>query len=171
VRDVLALAGGATEPVGAVLVGGYHGAWLPAPQALSLGLSNDELQPYGASVGAGVVAVLPATRCGLVETARVAAYLAGEGAVQCGPCLNGLPRIAGALAEVARRSARPSTVEDLRRWCGLVEGRGACAHPDGTVRFVRSALTTFAAELERHLQGRCTATSAAPVLPVPGGRP
>ena len=170
VRDVLDLAGGPTEPVGAVLVGGYHGAWLPAPQALGLGLANDELRPYGASVGAGVVAALPASRCGLVETARVAAYLSRESAAQCGPCLNGLPRIAGALIDIARSSASPRTVEDVRRWCGLVERRGACAHPDGTVRLVRSAFTTFADEVDRHLRGRCSATSSAPVLPVPGGR-
>jgi len=34
----------------------------------------------------------------------------------------------------------------LRRWLGQVDGRGGCAHPDGAVRMIRSALRTFGAE-------------------------
>jgi hypothetical protein len=58
---------------------------------------------------------------------------------------------------------------DLSRWAGLVEGRGACHHPDGSVRFLRSALSVFAAEVRQHQQGRCSATSDLPFLPVPAG--
>jgi len=47
----------------------------------------------------------------------------------------------------------------LRRWLGEVDGRGACAHPDGVVRLIRSALTVFADEVERHELGRCSASS------------
>ena len=88
-------------PAQAVLVGGYHGAWLPGAQAELLPLANAALRPLGAAVGAGVLAALPADRCGLAETARVVRYLALESAGQCGPCFNGLPRMAGALAELA----------------------------------------------------------------------
>jgi NADH:ubiquinone oxidoreductase subunit F (NADH-binding) len=159
----------------AVLVGGYHGAWLPAATAAELTLSNAALRPRGASLGAGVLAALPADRCGLRETARIARYLALESAGQCGPCMNGLPRIAGALAELAdvanEREAPghrpdPSIMAHLDRWSGLMEGRGACNHPDGTVRFVTSALRTFRHEVTAHLQGRCTAASRQPFLPV-----
>ncbi len=156
----------------AVLVGGYHGAWIPAAQASGLRLSNAMLRPLGAMVGAGVLAALPADRCGLVETARVARYLALESAGQCGPCLNGLPRIAAALAELAGLAGRrpnPGVLTDLSRWAGLVEGRGACHHPDGTVRFIRSALRVFAAEVGQHERGRCSAGSNVPFLPVPAG--
>ena len=67
----------------AVLAGGYHGAWLPAARAASLplshaGLRQAQLRLPGASVGAGVLAALPDDRCGLVETSRVARYLAAE---------------------------------------------------------------------------------------------
>jgi NADH:ubiquinone oxidoreductase subunit F (NADH-binding) len=106
-----------------------------------------------------------------VETASVVRYLALESAGQCGPCLNGLPRIAAALAEIAGGSGtsrtRSQAVADVERWSGLVTGRGACHHPDGTTRFVRSALRTFAAEVDRHQRGRCTATVTRPFLPVP----
>ena len=60
-------------------------------------------------------------------------------------------------------------LEDLRRWCGLVAGRGACRHPDGTVRLVASALEVFDGEVTAHRHGSCTATSWAPFLPVPAG--
>ncbi len=71
-RDLVGLG----DHVQAVLVGGYHGTWLPAGQAGQLSLSNAALRPAGAAAGAGVLAALPAGSCGLAETARVARYLA-----------------------------------------------------------------------------------------------
>ena len=153
------------------LVGGYHGTWLPMPQAVGLTLANDTLKRFGASVGAGVLVALPADRCGLTEAARVTGYLAAESAGQCGPCLNGLPRIAAGLAELAGSGHRRQTRADVERWAGLVTGRGACNHPDGTVRFVRSALTVFSSEISLHARGQCSATNRKPFLPLPGGMP
>jgi NADH:ubiquinone oxidoreductase subunit F (NADH-binding) len=158
-------------PVQAVLVGGYHGAWLPAGQAAALPLANAALRPLGAAVGAGVLAALPADRCGLAETARVARYLALESAGQCGPCFNGLPRIAAAVAHLAGPRPDPRARADLERWAGLVTGRGTCHHPDGSVRFIRSALRVFAAEAGLHEQGRCSGTDPRPFLPVPATSP
>ncbi len=152
---------------GAVLIGGYHGTWLPVAQAVQLTLDNHALQAAGARVGAGIVITLPPDSCGIAETARVVRYLALESAGQCGPCLNGLPRMAAALAELAGARPRRQARADLERWAGLVTGRGACHHPDGTARLVRSALVTFAAELDRHGRGRCSGTNPRPFLPVP----
>jgi len=166
--DIVPSAGG---PVRAVLVGGYHGAWLPVAEAARLPLADAALRPLGAAVGAGVVATLPADRCGLAETARVARYLALESAGQCGPCFNGLPRIAAALHHLAGPRPDQQARADLERWAGLVTGRGACHHPDGSVRFVRSALRVFAAEAGLHERGRCTGTDPRPFLPLPAGRP
>jgi hypothetical protein len=100
----------------AVLVGGYHGFWLQTWQAAPMPLST---------AVPGLFAALPADRCGLAETARVARYLA---------------------------SASP------RR------------HPDGTIRFIRSALRVFSDELRRHEQGGCRATTDRPFLPVTLGK-
>jgi NADH:ubiquinone oxidoreductase subunit F (NADH-binding) len=162
---------GAGAEVQAWLVGGYHGTWLPMPDAVGVTLDNKSLAKFGAAAGAGVLAALPSDRCGLTEAARVVGYLAAESAGQCGPCLNGLPRIAAGLAELAGPGHRKRTRADLERWAGLVQGRGACNHPDGTVRFVRSALTIFAPEIARHARGQCSATSRKPFLPLPGGWP
>jgi NADH:ubiquinone oxidoreductase subunit F (NADH-binding) len=164
--DVLPLDRHAT----AVLVGGYHGSWLPADVARDLPLDREGLASVGAALGAGVLAALPADRCGLRETARVVGYLAAESAGQCGPCLNGLPRIAAALKVLARPGqAPPRLLDDVARWSQLVAGRGACGHPDGSVRLVASALQVFAPELELHRGGRCSG-SGRPFLPVPGAR-
>jgi NADH:ubiquinone oxidoreductase subunit F (NADH-binding) len=151
----------------AVLSGGYHGAWVPAADAARMTLSNRDLRPAGAFVGAGVLAALPADCCGIAEAARVARYLALESAGQCGPCFNGLPAIATALAAVSRPCPAERELASLRRWAGLVTGRGACHHPDGTVRFVTSALDVFAAEIAEHGRGRCTATRHEQFLPLP----
>jgi NADH:ubiquinone oxidoreductase subunit F (NADH-binding) len=144
----------------AVLLGGYHGAWIPAAEAAQLPLDATTL-------GAGVLAALPTDRCGLAETARVLRYLALQSAGQCGPCLNGLPRIAAAFQNLAAPGPQGTDRADVARWAGLVEGRGACHHPDGTVRLARSALTTFTPELDAHARGLCTATDRTPLLPVP----
>ncbi|MDC2958741.1 NADH-ubiquinone oxidoreductase-F iron-sulfur binding region domain-containing protein [Streptomyces gilvifuscus] len=148
------------DGMSAVLLGGYHGTWIPAAQAAGLPLD-------ASTMGAGVLAALPASRCGVAETARVLRYLALQSAGQCGPCLNGLPRIAAAFRTLAAPGPQGGARTDVARWAGLVEGRGACHHPDGTVRLVRSAMTTFAAELDAHARGLCTATDRTPVLPVP----
>jgi NADH:ubiquinone oxidoreductase subunit F (NADH-binding) len=154
---------------GAVLIGGYHGTWVPAEEAAKLTLDNHSLSKVGARVGAGILITPPRDRCGLAETALVVRYLALESAGQCGPCLNGLPRIAAALTELAGARPRRQTRADVERWAGLVTGRGACHHPDGTARFVRSALITFAAELDRHERGRCSGTNTSAFLPIPRG--
>ena len=67
------------------------------------------------------------------------------------------------------RGPHPRVLADLSRWAGLVEGRGACHHPDGTVRFLRSALRVFGPEVRLHQQFRCSAATARPFLPVPAG--
>ncbi len=151
----------------AVLIGGYHGTWLPTVQAASLPLANLALRSLGAAIGAGILAALPGDRCGLAESANVVRYLALESAGQCGPCLNALPRIASALIALAGLRPPPEMRANLLRWADLVERRGACHHPDGTVRFVRSALIVFAHEEACHHQGRCSATDPRPFLPVP----
>ena len=165
VGDVLGLAGGPAAPLGALLIGGYFGTWADPAVAGPLPLSAEGLSAIGGTPGAGLVAALPADVCGLAETARVARYLADESAGQCGPCVFGLGSIAGALADLATgRSYEPAR---LRRWMAQAEGRGACHHPDGAVRMVRSALAVFGEEIDRHAQGWCCGRRPPGVLPVP----
>ncbi len=155
VEQALSGVGWLTEPVGAVLVGGCAGRWLPTTTALAAPLSHAGMAAAGGTLGAGIVIALPDRACGLDETARLARYLADQSAGQCGACLNGLPAIAGALTALARGKGDRSTVNRLNRWCSIVAGRGACSHPDGTAGLVASALEVFAEDVERHLAGWC----------------
>lgn len=155
-------------PPRAFLVGGYFGAWVSATEADALPLAHDGLRALGGSLGCGVVIALPHGACGVCQTARVLDYLARESAGQCGPCVFGLRAIAGAMAEVARGEGSRATLERLARWAGDVAGRGACHHPDGAVRLLRSALDVFAEEVEAHGQrGRCPSGERVARLRVP----
>lgn len=147
---------------GPVLVGGYHGTWT---RAAGLRLDRRLLLDRGVSWGAGVLGVLPDHTCPLGEVARVASWLAGESTGQCGPCLYGLASIARDLDALA--ACAPVDVADLRRRVGLVDGRGACSHPSGAVRFVASALQVFADEVSAHRSGRGCDRRVRGVLPVP----
>ena len=167
-QEILSLAAGTSAPLQALLLGGYFGSWADAAAAETLPFSSAGLAVLGAGVGAGLIAALPQDACGLVETARVVRYLADESARQCGPCLFGLDAIAGELQRLAE--GRKSDLSTLRRWLGQVDGRGACRHPDGVVKLIRSALDVFEPELGQHAQGWCCATRTANVLPVPPRR-
>jgi NADH:ubiquinone oxidoreductase subunit F (NADH-binding) len=173
--QLIELAGGPSEPLQALLAGGYFGGWLPLPGGAGAAVSAPGLRSAGASLGAGVVIALPAACCGLAETARVLRYLAGQSAGQCGPCTFGLPAIADALAHIAWQGRDERAAEWLRSLLPLVGKRGACHLPDGAAALVASALRVFAADLEQHVsRGPCPAAGRPPVLPVPrapGGRP
>jgi NADH:ubiquinone oxidoreductase subunit F (NADH-binding) len=155
--------------VQAVLVGGYFGTWLPREALETVRLSNASLQTYGASFGCGVVAALPQDHCGLVESARVARWLASQSAGQCGPCVNGLDAIARALEVLVRGDKKGDALRHLDRWLTMVKGRGACKLPDGTARFVASSLEVFAHEIDLHgRKGRCSAPrQSRPLFPLP----
>ena len=155
-RQVLEAGGVQLDRVQAVLVGGYHGAWVPG-DALDVRLTREDLSRFGATPGAGVIHVLDRDVCPVAYSAGIAAYLAGESARQCGPCINGLPRMADSLRRLAAPGAQRGLTAEIARLASLADGRGACAHPDGTVRFVGSTLRTFADHVEDHYEGTCHA--------------
>lgn len=140
--------------VRAVLVGGFHGTWVPR-DALDAPLSIEGLAPLGASPGAGLLSVLGTGECGLRTTARIVDYLAEQPARQCGPCMFGLPELARMLAELANGTRRQKLPARLRALAGDITGRGSCHHPDGTARLVSSALSVFRDDVHAHLSGRC----------------
>ncbi|MDP9092134.1 MAG: hypothetical protein M3N95_04120, partial [Actinomycetota bacterium] len=147
---IVLTAAGARSPQ-AVVTGGYHGGWLAPIPAISM--SRAGLASAGGTFGAGVLLVVGDDTCALGELAAVTSWLAGESAKQCGPCMFGLPALARDV-EALRRGDR-SAVEIADRHAQAVTGRGACAHPDGTARFVTSALHLLQDETYLHLHGGC----------------
>ncbi len=184
---LLDAAGGATSPLRAVLLGGYGGTWVDASLLRGLALSDAHLAPHGATLGAGVVVLLSADACPVAELARLVRWLASQSARQCGPCVFGLDALASVFESLVlgdapgelssrpggvpgRRGAPggPATVPRLASLAALVNGRGACSHPDGAARLVASALDVFAQELAAHARhGPCAACARPSELPRP----
>ncbi len=167
--DLLAAAGGSTEPLQALLVGGYFGTWVESSRAFRLRLAREDLRSVGCSLGSGVLIALGESSCGLHESARVIDYLAAQSAGQCGPCVYGLRAIADAVGALADGVAHGRELDRVLRWSGEIRGRGACHHPDGAARFVESALSVFETEIDWHRLERCAALPAG--LPLGNGGP
>jgi NADH:ubiquinone oxidoreductase subunit F (NADH-binding) len=168
---LISAAGGLTGEPRAALVGGYGGAWVAGEHLGALELCEARLQPFGASLGAGVVVLLDSKSCPVAETLRVADWLARQSTGQCGPCAHGLPAIAAELARIAGGVCGTPPTHELERLAVMVHRRGACAHPDGACTFVLSAIDAFAPELADHaLHGPCEACSAPARLPLPENR-
>lgn len=147
------LAACSTDPGEGVLIGGYHGNWISPADAATVQLTRSSMKAVGASLGAGIIVPVTAETCPLGEAARITAYLAGESAGQCGPCRFGLPDLARTMNALC--SGEGST-EFVRRAVRGVVKRGACSHPDGTSRFVISALDVFSDDVAAHLEfGGC----------------
>jgi NADH:ubiquinone oxidoreductase subunit F (NADH-binding) len=169
VGTVLAQAGGASEPLQAVQIGGLGGSWVSIRQARGLPLAHEDCRAAGTVMGTAALVALPERACGLTETAHTLRYLAVESAGQCGPCMFGLPAIADDMDDLVR-GADPSggTLDRLRKRLTMIQGRGACAHPDGATRFAAAALRVFADDIGNHLAGHpCPWADAAPWMPVP----
>ena len=170
-EKVLSHAGLVPERLAGVLVGGYSGSWVSGGDTVAVRLSAS--CEGGVSPGAGVIVALDDQRCPLQHVAALARYLASQSAGQCGPCAAGLPALARA-AEAVSRPGRPAPELPIHRWMDQVHRRGACHHPDGAVRMIRSALTTFSGEVEIHAGGRCSfaghSSGAGGGAPVAGAR-
>jgi NADH:ubiquinone oxidoreductase subunit F (NADH-binding) len=149
-----------------ILLGGYGGGWVSPKVFGELAVSEKAARMAGSTLGAGVVALLPGDVCPLAEMADVVRYMQGQGAGQCGPCGHGLAELADTLDRLAYGGAGGPGRDRILEICNLVEGRGACRHPDGVARFVRSGLGVFADEAAAHQRrGHCSQTRAVRVLP------
>jgi NADH:ubiquinone oxidoreductase subunit F (NADH-binding) len=166
--DLLAAAGGLQADVRAVLLGGYAGTFLSGEHLPVLALGDEHLAAYGATLGAGVVALLSERACPVAELTRLTRWLAAQSARQCGPCMFGLQTIADTVEQIALGAAGQDAHGRLVALASLVRGRGACNHPDGVARLVASAVEVFAEELADHAgHGPCAACEQPSELPRP----
>jgi NADH:ubiquinone oxidoreductase subunit F (NADH-binding) len=155
-RELIGLAGGRPEEIGAVLIGGYFGGWAPTQTLLDVPLDPAALAGMNLGFGCGLIGLLPAGSCGVWATEQIMTYMAGESARQCGPCIFGLGAMATSLRRLATGGPRADDVANLDRWSTEIMGRGACHHPDGAAALLRSGLSTFAGEFALHAAGGCS---------------
>ncbi len=164
-EDVL----GRRQPPVAVLVGGYHGTWVPWHAATSVLITRRPGRGGPPILGPGVLLPLAAGRCPIQVSAEVLTFLAAARIGQCGPCASGLPELAAvttALSRAGRSRSAPlghppaaaaagDAGDQVSTLASLINGRGACAHPDGAARLAYSLVAVFADEVEAHTRGRC----------------
>jgi NADH:ubiquinone oxidoreductase subunit F (NADH-binding) len=163
VGEVAAASGVYAERTSAVLMGGYFGRWSARDEIWGAPLDPATLRSDGVTFGAGVLSFLAAGQCGVAATATLLDYMAAQSAAQCGPCVFGLRSLADTTQAVALDRAQPREIALLERWSGQIRGRGACAHPDGAVELLLSAMRTFGDDFDAHVRrGGCVA--------MPGGR-
>ena len=133
-----------------VLAGGYFGGWIPWDSCPGLRVDPHQLRKSGAGLGAGILIAAPENTCVIAETARIVSYLAGESAGQCGPCFNGVAAVADDLVRMCSRPTGGVVTARLRSRISMIDGRGACALPDGVRRLVASVLDGFPDHVARH---------------------
>ena len=161
VGEIAADGGGQPTGVRAVVLGGYFGTWASVADAWDLPLDPVVMGTRGLTFGCGIVGLLPSGVCGVDATAQIMAFLAAESAGQCGPCVHGLKAIGDATRRVADGRADRGDVGHIERWTSLVQGRGACHHPDGAAQLMTSALDVFGDEFVHHARtGACSVTGA-----------
>lgn len=152
-----------------LLIGGFHGTWTTWDAVARARVSAVELAALGVPLGAGVILAPGPAACPLALTHRIVAHLAEQSAGRCGPCVNGLPALADAVGDLRRGS--PGALDRTAGLVGLLPGRGACAHPDGTSRLVASLLRALPDEVEAHARGRCLhRADVADTVPLRGHR-
>jgi NADH:ubiquinone oxidoreductase subunit F (NADH-binding)/ferredoxin len=163
-RYVLQLAGAPPLPQG-VLTGGYHGKWIDPTRVNEAVVSRNSLDQVGGSLGAGAILPIGQGTCPLGESLRVAQWLAGESAGQCGPCYLGLPAMARGLEDILNGGG-PAALEALKQVAQNVKRRGACSHPDGSAMFVESTVGAFTDDLAAHVLGNGCGRPVQGVLPL-----
>jgi NADH:ubiquinone oxidoreductase subunit F (NADH-binding) len=161
VGEVATGSGAPAAGIQAVLVGGYFGTWARLDDAWDLPLDPGVMKARGLTFGCGIVGLLPIDVCGVAATAEIMAFLANESAGQCGPCVHGLRAIGDATKRVADGRAGAAEIGHIERWTSMVDGRGACHHPDGAAQLMVSALNVFGDEFRHHARsGRCSITGS-----------
>jgi formate dehydrogenase len=137
VRELVELAGGATDHIGAVVPGGAASGILP-PAALDVPLTRDVLRDWGAGVGSAAVQVFPARYPPLRLLAETMRFFAEESCQKCTPCRIGNRGIHHVLEELEHGRAAMSR-EQIEEWLDAMVKTSICGLGQGAPFPVRNA--------------------------------
>ena len=112
-RELLALAGGTTGDLRAVLLGGAAGSFV-LPDQLDVPLTLEGTREIGASIGSGVIMAFDSSADLTGTLRRIAAFFRDESCGQCVPCRVGTVRQEEALARLSRGAEIGSRQQELR---------------------------------------------------------
>jgi NADH:ubiquinone oxidoreductase subunit F (NADH-binding) len=153
VSELLQLHGIPLDQVRGLLMGGYFSGLLNR-EALDATLDHETLRAGGSGLGCGAMAVLT-DDCPVAVAASVLAYFGRENAGQCGSCFNGTAAMAAVAEALRDGAATAEEVERLKRWAGVLPGRGACGTLDGATNVAASLLIRFPDSVAEHLADAC----------------
>ncbi len=111
-REVLALAGGATGGIRTILLGGAAGTFI-GPDRLDVPLTFEGTRAINASLGSGVIVVFDDTVDVGDILARIAQFFRDESCGQCVPCRVGTQRQEELLARLRSKKPIGSTADEL----------------------------------------------------------
>ncbi|HEX6140898.1 MAG TPA: NADH-ubiquinone oxidoreductase-F iron-sulfur binding region domain-containing protein [Candidatus Limnocylindria bacterium] len=168
-REIVAMAGGPTDTVKAVFVGGAGGGALSAAE-LDTPYDFDALRAAGADIGLGSVLVTDAATC-MVATARF--FLDWSAREACGkavPCRIGTRRLVEALDRILAATPRPNDFVLLRELSARMADTALCHLEARAPRPMLTTLARFPDEYRAHaergecLAGACGTTPLPPIL-------
>ena len=110
--DLIALAGGATAEVEAILLGGAAGSFV-GPEMMDLPLTFEDTAAAGVSLGSGVIMPFATGTDFQKVTHRMAAFFRDESCGQCVPCRVGTVRQEEALHRMAQGQTLGSTDDEI----------------------------------------------------------
>jgi NADH:ubiquinone oxidoreductase subunit F (NADH-binding)/NADH:ubiquinone oxidoreductase subunit E len=136
-REVVELAGGATEEIAAIVPGGAASGILP-PAALDVPLTRDDLLEWGAGVGSAGVQVFPVSYPPLRVLAETMRFFAEESCQKCTPCRIGNRGIHHVLEELEHGRVAMSRAQ-IEEWLDAMVKTSICGLGQGAPFPVRNA--------------------------------
>ena len=139
----------------AFIPGGASAALLPA-ESSGLPMDFDSLATAGSMLGSAAVVVMDETTCLVRAVARLARFFAHESCGQCTPCREGTNWSRIVLDRIESGQGSPADAELILRMTANMSGTALCALADACVGPVRSLITNFRDEVDRHIEeGHC----------------
>lgn len=141
VGDLIDLAGGPTTDIGAVLIGGAAGSFVP-PDELDMALTFEGTRERGIGLGSGVVVVFDSTIDMTAIVQRIAEFFGDESCGLCIPCRVGTVRQQESLSRLASSNgSRNHELEILAQLDGALRDGSLCGLGQAASGAVQSAIT------------------------------